>query len=90
MSLFICAKCGCVDNTACSGYWSMITSKNLHYTEKLKEYKGKPLCSECGKIIFAEEIDKLVVIPGSWHNKFEKKQAADAQIDRCNKNTYII
>ncbi len=35
MSLFICAKCKCVENTALSSYWW--------------GDKDKPLCSECGE-----------------------------------------
>ena len=28
MSLFVCAKCGCVDNTATSSYW-MLTNEYM-------------------------------------------------------------
>jgi len=34
MSLFICSKCGCIDNTAVSGYW-------------FKKKDAPALCSEC-------------------------------------------
>lgn len=35
MSLFMCTKCGCVENTACCNYWS-------------RKSAGLPLeCSEC-------------------------------------------
>jgi len=53
MSLFICAKCGCIDNTATSSYWGLTrlgAKDDYIYDESLKEYKGKPLCSECAKI----------------------------------------
>ena len=36
MSIFRCVKCGCVDNTATSGWWT-----------RLAEHKDEPLCSEC-------------------------------------------
>lgn len=48
MSLFVCSKCGCIDNTATSYYWALIRPcKNRIYDKSLKGYEGKPLCSEC-------------------------------------------
>lgn len=35
MSIFICNKCGCIENTAPSGYWSQIANNEA------------PVCSEC-------------------------------------------
>jgi hypothetical protein len=35
MSLFICKKCGCVENTALCNYWNRISNNK------------EPLCSEC-------------------------------------------
>lgn len=53
MSLFVCAKCGCVDNTATSSYW-MLTNEYMvdkfEYTKELQPYKGMGLCSECGRL----------------------------------------
>lgn len=53
MSLFVCAKCGCVDNTATSSYW-MLTNENMvdkfDYAKELQPYKGMALCSECGRL----------------------------------------
>jgi len=40
MPLFRCTKCGCVENTAVSNYWSQV------YPIK-GEKKKEPLCSEC-------------------------------------------
>lgn len=37
MPLFICTECGCVDNTATSGYWWRNRESNGAYTP----------CSEC-------------------------------------------
>lgn len=34
MSVFRCSKCGCMENTACSGYWSV-------------EDRSQALCTEC-------------------------------------------
>jgi hypothetical protein len=41
MSLFVCEKCNCVDNTATSRYWNQM----MEARDKGKEFK--PLCSEC-------------------------------------------
>jgi hypothetical protein len=39
MSLYMCTKCGCVENTACANYWSAKSD-------------GLPLeCSECDRSI---------------------------------------
>ena len=37
MSIFRCGKCGCIENTACSNYWT-------HDDDK---WASPPLCSEC-------------------------------------------
>lgn len=67
MSLFVCSKCGCIDNTATSYYWALIRPcKNRIYDKSLKGYEGKPLCSECAAIEYDKD-DKLVVVPGTWH-----------------------
>lgn len=56
MSLFVCSKCGCIDNTATSCYWAIIRPcKNRIYDKSLKGYEGKPLCSECAAIEYDEE-----------------------------------
>lgn len=53
MSLFVCAKCGCIDNTATSSYW-MLTNEYMvdkfDYAKELQPYKGMGLCSECGRL----------------------------------------
>lgn len=38
MSLFICADCGSVDNTALTNYWF----------RRIQNTDGRPLCSACG------------------------------------------
>jgi hypothetical protein len=35
VSIFVCDECGCIDNTALTGYW------------KRKQHDGKARCSEC-------------------------------------------
>lgn len=62
MSLFVCSKCGCIDNTATSYYWFLIRPCiGRIYDESLKGYEGKPLCSECAAIGYDKE-DQLVVV----------------------------
>lgn len=36
MSLFVCAKCGCVDNTATSSYW-MLTNEYMDYIKFIND-----------------------------------------------------
>lgn len=67
MSLFVCSKCGCIDNTATSYYWALIRPcKNRIYDKSLKGYEGKPLCSECAAIEYSKG-GEVVVVPGTWH-----------------------
>lgn len=80
MSLFICAKCGCIDNTATSSYWGLTrlgAKDDYIYDESLKEYKGMPLCSECAKIVFHKDNSTPNVVPGKWHGKFPKELATE-------------
>lgn len=72
MSLFVCAKCGCVDNTATSSYW-MLTNEYMvdkfEYAKELQPYKGMGLCSECGRLATSPD-GRDVVVSGKWHGKF--------------------
>lgn len=76
MSLFVCAKCGCVDNTATSSYW-MLTNEYMvdeyDYAKELQPYKGMGLCSECGRLATSPD-GRDVVVPGKWHGKFPKEK----------------
>ncbi len=81
MPLFICAKCGCVENTALSTYWSR---NMIPYSDELKEYEGKPLCSECGRAKF--DGGKGLIVPGRWHGYFPKVQATEEQRQNMREN----
>lgn len=81
MPLFICAKCGCVENTAISTYWFR---KNLKYVSGLEEYQDKPLCSECGMTV-----DYKTMVPGRWHGKFPKEIASEDYKRRVGKDVFI-
>lgn len=84
MSLFVCAKCGCVDNTATSSYW-MLTNEYMvdkfDYAKELQPYKGMGLCSECGRLATSPD-GRDVVVPGKWHGKFPKKKATEEELKR--------
>lgn len=84
MSLFVCAKCGCVDNTATSSYW-MLTNEYMvdkfDYAKELQPYKGMGLCSECGRLATSPD-GRDVVVPGKWHGKFPKKKATEEQLKK--------
>ena len=86
MSLFVCSKCGCIDNTATSCYWALIRPcKNRIYDKSLKGYEGKPLCSECAAIEYSKG-DEVVVVPGTWHGKFTKEWPTEEEKKHIGKN----
>lgn len=90
MSLFICAKCGCVENTATSDYWAVAHNLfPIEYGGSLKGYEGKPLCSECGRIVFDGDGNNARMVPGKWHGKFPKRQATEKQKRSAGKNGII-
>ena len=86
MSLFVCSKCGCIDNTATSCYWALVRPcKNRVYDESLKGYEGKPLCSECAAIEYSKG-DELVVVPGTWHGNFKKEWPTEEEKKHIGKH----
>lgn len=91
MSLFVCAKCGCVDNTATSSYW-MLTNEYMvdkfDYAKELQPYKGMGLCSECGRLATSPD-GRDVVVPGKWHGKFPKKKATEEELKRVGYKNLI-
>ena len=91
MSLFVCAKCGCVDNTATSNYW-MLTNEYIvdkfDYAKELQPYKGMGLCSECGRLATSPD-GRDVVVPGKWHGKFPKKKATEEQLKKVEYKSLI-
>lgn len=95
MPLFICAKCGCIDNTAISSYWHLDIGghfNDLEYYPPLEAYRNKPLCSECGCVRYVRKADGTIVkmvIPGKWHGKFPKEEASEEYKRRAGKNGII-
>jgi len=63
MSLFICQKCGCVENTALVCEKDGEGYPNIHLMEMLNN--NQMLCSECNT--------------GTWHGEFEKSEPTDLE-----------
>lgn len=84
MSLFVCAKCGCVDNTATSSYW-MLTNEYMvdkfDYAKELQPYKGMGLCSECGRLATSPD-GRDVVVPGKMKDSRNIKSSCQIPIKR--------
>ena len=69
MPCFICAKCGCIENTALGHYWGR--SRVFFIKDSLpEELIGKPLCSECVPLLYS---DGSKAGTGEWHNRFPKE-----------------
>lgn len=90
MSVFVCAKCGCVDNTATSDYWALrYHSEEYIWDKSLIPYKGKPLCSECARVYYSDDKDEAYVVPGKWHGKFPKEMATEEEKRNTDKRGII-
>lgn len=82
MPLFKCEKCGCVENTATSNYWSRYT---------VGEANGPALCSECDPSIgewhdtFPKRSAKGYLI-GSDGYLYTKKQVESGQLEWRERN----
>jgi hypothetical protein len=70
MSLFVCAKCECIENTALGHYWMKSRVEQFKWTPENEQFKGYPLCSECEPIYF---IDGSKNGKGKWHGRFPKE-----------------
>ena len=93
MSVFICSKCGCIDNTATSSYWTIIHNifPDAPWDEHIIEYKGKPLCSECCKVVFDKRGNNNPrFVPGEWHGKFPKRKPTAEQKRMVGRNGVIL
>lgn len=67
MPLFVCDKCGCIENTALGRYWSK-DMQDLWEQDNL----GMALCSECAPKTYRSGMPTRFT--GKWHNNFPKKQ----------------
>lgn len=63
-------------------------SPNKHeWCKELAQYKGKPLCSECWYV--KDDGKDGIVVPGKWHNKFDKKEATEKDKRNVGRNGII-
>jgi len=69
MPLFICEKCGAIENSALGIWWTRDYMKD-DFIYKDKEDYGKALCSECAPEKFK---DGSSTKKGKWHNRFPKE-----------------
>lgn len=72
MPLFVCEKCGCVDNTALGFYWGKFWPNKTWFVDD--SYNGKALCSECCPKVY---VDGSETGKGKWHNMFPKQHVYD-------------
>ena len=75
MPCFVCEKCGCIENSALSMYWSKDWAE---YEDS--SLNGMALCSECTPKKYASGEDTGY---GEWHGKFEKEYF-DPKVDPGN------
>jgi hypothetical protein len=73
MPLFVCGKCGAIENTALGDYW---------WAKKYSKDKT-PLCSEC------MPADSVLGKGGEWHNQFPKEIATPELIREIGENNFI-
>ena len=77
MPLFVCDRCGCVENTALGSYWG----KDMPSLWKAEDY-GKALCSECAPQQFKS--GEPTRFTGTWHGLFPKKKW-DGKVEVINR-----
>lgn len=74
MPLFVCEKCGAIENTALGTYWARESFRFKDHPE----LDGKALCSECTPKYFE---DGSPTGKGEWHGHFPKEYARDLPED---------
>lgn len=69
MPLFVCDKCGCVENTALGRYWTKDWEDMWD-----EDNEGLALCSECAPTKFKDGTSTSTewCEYGKWHGKFPK------------------
>lgn len=71
MSLFVCDKCGCIENTSLGFYWAKDIGHEFGQMWEDPSLKGLALCSECAPSTYS---DGNKTNYGKWHGKFPKVQ----------------
>lgn len=83
MPLFVCDKCGCVENTALGRYW-IKDMKDMWDADN----EGMALCSECAPTTFKDGSPTRSgwCEYGKWHGKFPKRKW-DGKTEVINRRT---
>lgn len=68
MPIFVCEKCGNIDNSATGHYWG----KERFKFKDAPDCDGKALCCECVPEFFDD--GSKTGYNGKWHNKFPKEK----------------
>lgn len=87
MSLFICAKCGCLENTACCSVHFMTipeVAAEIEFSPEMEQYRGKKLCSVCARL--KHEGERVICVAGKWHGKFDRKLPTEDQLKYLKEN----
>jgi hypothetical protein len=78
--LFVCQKCGCVENTACGHYWGR--ERNCFGEDLI----GLALCSECTPDHYIDGSPNPR--GGKWHGRFTKELATPEVLDRIGRSNF--
>lgn len=76
MPLFVCDRCGNVDNTTYGRYWT-----KDHKGMWSEDNVGKALCSECAPLKYRNG-DPCTSFTGKWHGLFLKEKPSQEEIRR--------
>ncbi len=68
MPIFVCEKCGNIDNSATGYYWA----RGRFKFKDAPDCDGKALCCECVPEFFDD--GSKTGYNGKWHNKFPKEK----------------
>ena len=77
MPVFICSRCGCIDNSACENNFWNVRAKERLYQRKI--FNEAPVCESCTPCEYniKDEKGKGYMPKGKWHNMFEKRFIKD-------------
>ncbi|HLH92043.1 MAG TPA: hypothetical protein VKX28_26725 [Xanthobacteraceae bacterium] len=74
MPLFMCTKCGCVDNTALAEYWNQERDWLAATANAVARPRFEPQCSQC--------------LTSRWHGQFPRKLAEGYVSDQRGRYIY--
>lgn len=78
MPVFICSRCGCIDNSACdNNYWNVAGKMRLY---ERKIFNEAMVCTSCvPKGYDIKNPDDKYKPCNEWHNRFEKQNIKDSK-----------